>query len=81
MINRKFKSVYVFVAEEINSQSIRDTLNYKSGIYIWENTVNGKIYVGSAINLWERFLDYNQPVYCKNNSNSLIIKAFKKIWL
>ena len=30
----------------------------KSGIYAIENTVNGKIYVGSAVNLGRRFKDH-----------------------
>jgi len=30
----------------------------KSGIYCWTNLINGKIYVGSSVNLGERFYRY-----------------------
>lgn len=70
--------VFDNVTESIKNGSIRAILNNKSGIYVWENKVNGKKYVGSAINLWLRILDYKQTAYCTMNSQTLIVKAFKK---
>ena len=31
-----------------------------SGIYKWENEINGKVYIGQSINIYNRFLDYKK---------------------
>lgn len=50
----------------------------KSGIYLWTNTVSGKSYVGSSINLSRRIRDYFNKSYLTREllkNNSLIYKA------
>lgn len=53
------------------------TIN-KSGIYVWVNSVNGKLYVGSAVNLRPRVLDYMQSWYWSDKKNDPIIRAINK---
>nr|QJQ35302.1 GIY-YIG endonuclease [Fusarium ficicrescens] len=54
---------------------------YKSGVYCWSNTITGKIYVGSAINLTKRFYMYlsteNLERYTQQY-NSYIYRAILK---
>lgn len=38
-----------------------------SGIYMWFNRINNKIYTGSSINLYERLRQYYKPLRLKNN--------------
>jgi len=55
--------------------------NNKSGIYCWENTINNKLYVGSAVNLTKRFYCYLSITRLKKELlryNSLINKALLK---
>jgi hypothetical protein len=50
----------------------------KSGIYIWINNKNQKIYVGSAINLTKRFYMYCSIKHLAGAKSSLICKALRK---
>lgn len=52
--------------------------NNKSGIYCWQNKLNGKLYIGSAVNLSARIGDYNQPAYKRDRINLPIVKAINK---
>lgn len=53
--------------------------NYKAGIYRWVNNINGKTYVGSSINLKQRFLAYfNYSYLSLFQNNSLIYKSLLK---
>jgi len=42
---------------------LRSFLNKKSGIYLWYNLVSHRIYIGSSINLWHRFLSYKNAFF------------------
>jgi len=44
-------------ADTLKLQIIKENRR-KSGIYCWTNLINGKIYVGSSVNLGERFYRY-----------------------
>ena len=44
-------------ADIMKSQIVKDNKN-KSGIYLWTNIISGKTYVGSSINLSQRFKSY-----------------------
>lgn len=60
---------------------IRKQNNNKSGIYRWNNLITGKSYVGSAINLSDRFRQYFSPDILKKNllkSRSLIHNSILK---
>ena len=50
-----------------------------SGIYCWVNKVNGKAYVGSAVNLGPRISDYYQPGYIEFYKKRPIIRAIKNM--
>lgn len=70
-------------AKTDNKEILAENKN-KSGIYIWINKINGKQYVGSAINLGDkasgRLNRYYRPSYLKNQNlgASLIRKAILK---
>ena len=52
-----------------------------SGIYSWENKINGHIYIGSSTDLYERFSRYHRPS-CDLESlpgyNYPLYQAFRK---
>ena len=53
----------------------------KSGIYKWKNNINGKQYIGSAIELSNRLSDYYSTTYMEDaltRSNSHIYRALLK---
>lgn len=53
----------------------------KSGIYCWKNTVNGKLYIGSAKDLTKRLRHYFSPKYLNKEllrSKSKIYRALLK---
>ena len=53
----------------------------KAGVYCWRNLINGKIYIGSSINLERRFREYYNINYLENilkRSNSLIARSLLK---
>jgi group I intron endonuclease len=54
---------------------LRAKLKNRSGVYALVNKLNGKGYVGSSVDLYERILDYNQPGYQNDKSNTLIVRA------
>ncbi len=53
----------------------------KSGIYCWVNLLNGKYYIGSAVNLGNRVNDYFQNAYYKKKANTIIVRAILKYGL
>jgi group I intron endonuclease len=57
---------------------MKTILKKKYGVYYWHNNINGNIYIGSAVNLWNRLLDYNQSAYIIAKSQTLIVKALSK---
>ena len=50
----------------------------KSGIYAFINNINGNIYIGSSVCLYNRLRDYNQPRYLKIKSHFPIVRALNK---
>jgi group I intron endonuclease len=62
-----------------NINECRNIFNKISCVYIWQNKFDRKIYVGSAINLWRRFLSYKNSFSSKIGRNNLkLIRASKK---
>ena len=45
----------------------------KSGIYIWTNNINGKKYVGSAVDLNKRLINYFNLSYLTDRIDTMII--------
>jgi len=50
----------------------------KSGIYIWINLLNGKVYIGSALNISKRFSQYSNLNYLKRTTSMPICRALLK---
>ncbi len=50
----------------------------KSGIYKIENKVNGKIYVGSAVNLDKRFSAHRGLLYNRKHKNKHLERSWHK---
>ncbi|KAI9708686.1 MAG: hypothetical protein M1812_007924 [Candelaria pacifica] len=49
-----------------------------SGVYALVNKINGKSYIGSAVNLYNRILDYQQQAYLVKKSTLVIVQAIQK---
>lgn len=45
----------------------------KSGIYLWTNKINGKRYVGSALDLRKRLLNYYNISYLLDRKDIMVI--------
>ncbi len=50
----------------------------KSGIYHIKNTVNNKIYVGSAVKLQKRYFEHLRDLKNGNHKNKHLLRAFQK---
>lgn len=50
----------------------------RSGIYLWENKISGKTYVGSSQDLRKRIVDYFDNNNLKNPKGSIIYKTLSK---
>lgn len=50
----------------------------RSVIYLWENKISGKTYVGSSQDLRKRIMDYFDNNNLKNPNGSIIYKALSK---
>lgn len=45
----------------------------KSGIYLWTNKINGKRYIGSAVDLSNRLRNYFNTSYLEDRKDIMII--------
>lgn len=72
--NQSEFSPKMFYNNAQNKKSIiyKDNRN-KSGIYRWKNLVNGKSYIGSAVNISLRLKNYYQISYLKSTKGKSII--------
>lgn len=61
-----------------DNYDLRSFLRHKSGIYCWFNVKNKKIYIGSAVCLWRRFLSYKNSFITKKRNNIKLIRAFSQ---
>lgn len=61
-------------------KSFRGFLTQNSGIYAFRDIVGGKIYIGSAKNLWRRFLTYKNAFFFGTTLriNKILMNAAKK---
>lgn len=51
-------------------QDVNSTFRF-SGIYKWENTVNGKVYIGQSQNIYIRFRDYKKGNFNVHMANAI----------
>jgi group I intron endonuclease len=66
-----------YVNADLEKESIIKDNKNKSGVYRWINKENGKVYIGSAVNLSRRFYVYYNLEYL-SKSNMLICRALLK---
>lgn len=71
----------IYLNPILQRKEINENLKNKSGIYCWINKINGKSYIGSAINLNNRINDYYQNSYYRDKKNMLIVRAILKYGL
>jgi hypothetical protein len=50
----------------------------RSGVYLCKNLINGKMYVGSSVNLRRRLLQYYNAEYLERNVSMRICRALLK---
>jgi predicted GIY-YIG superfamily endonuclease len=60
--------------EKNHIKSYRNILKNKKGVYCFTNTMNGKLYIASAKDLYIRLLEH----LCNKKSNIALQKAFEK---
>jgi hypothetical protein len=65
-INFKYIYIYIYIRLKENKGL--------SGIYRWVNNENGKSYIGSAVNLYTRFIEH----FNGYKSNIILQQAFNK---
>jgi hypothetical protein len=81
--NNKKNIVSFSLVRSYTKADLRDIYkdNNKAGIYKWTHIISGKSYVGSAINLSNRFKNYYNITYLERETaknNSMIYKALLK---
>lgn len=73
--------VHSYVNAGLQKSDIYKGNNNKTGIYKWTHVISGKSYVGSAINLSNRFRNYYSLAYLKREitkNKSMIYRALLK---
>jgi len=84
IINKSFDSpssynpVKTYYDPKNEREEIRKDNNGKVGVYMWQNKINNKLYVGSGDPLYLRLSDYYQPWYLKSKKNLYIIRSLNK---
>lgn len=67
--NGSFIPAIIYNNVDNNKSKILSDNKGRAAIYIWTNTLSGKRYVGSAIDLSKRLRDYYSPSYLKRANN------------
>ncbi|KAI9708560.1 MAG: hypothetical protein M1812_007967 [Candelaria pacifica] len=61
-----------------NGPALKARTYKASGVYALVNKINGKSYIGSAVYLSNRILDYQQQAYLASKSTLVIVRAIQK---
>lgn len=75
------RAVKVFEYPVTERKEISSYLKGRSGVYLWLHKTNGKYYVGSSVNLRNRFYDYFSKSYFDKSGNTIIANAISKYGL
>lgn len=65
--------VYVYSEPKLEKASILTDNKGESGVYMWTNKVNGKIYIGSSVDLSKRLRNYFNTSYLSDLKDIMII--------
>jgi len=76
VLNGKKINIFPFCPGDAKEAS--SFLKNKSGIYLWTNIIDGKIYIGSAICLWRRFLSYVSSFERGGKNNVRLLRSVSK---
>jgi len=68
----------IYFKPRTNQRLIMGELQNKMGVYVWINTINSKIYIGSSINLKPRIYTYFSPVRLAKTPDAPLTRAFNK---
>lgn len=73
--NNNFTPAAVYENAYITKSQILSENKGKSGIYLWRNLINGKTYIGSAVNLKSRMNHYFSLKHLVINNTMAICRA------
>jgi group I intron endonuclease len=71
-------SKLIYYKPKTNQTIIMTELKKKIGVYVWINTINKKVYIGSSVNLRSRIYTYFSPVSLSKTPNAPLTRAFTK---
>lgn len=71
-------TINIISINPVTTEECRGLLRGKSGIYVWINTVNNKIYIGSSTCLWRRFKYYINAFRKKDGHNMHLTNSVYK---
>jgi group I intron endonuclease len=72
-------SIVVYTNADTQKESILNDNKGKAGIYCWINTISGKKYIGSSLDLYRRFMQYYNIKYIiRASKSSYICRALLK---
>ena len=74
----KISPIITYNNLDLNKSTIYNENYKKSGIYRWNNLVTGKSYVGSSINLSQRFTQYYSSTHLRKKQSSIIYRSILK---
>lgn len=72
---------HVFLNPAEDWKQVASVIKGKSGVYALVNKINGKVYIGSSVNLYSRLRDYYANWYITTYPDLLISKAIVKYGL
>lgn len=78
LLFRRVKHVFLTPMDDWKAIS---NLTRVPGVYALVNKINGKVYIGSSLNLYLRLRDYSSPRYATTFPSLLINKAVVKYGL
>lgn len=70
--------IKIYLNADVEKLEIYKENKGKSGIYIWENKINGNRYIGSSVHLSRRFKSYYNSSHLLKYTNMTIYKALLK---
>jgi hypothetical protein len=71
-------SILILGSAASNKYIILKENRERSGIYVLINLLNGKVYIGSALNISKRFSQYYNPNYLERTTSMPICRALLK---